>query len=243
MANRTGMTRATASDGTGGGRSAPGWTCLGRYDGGEGFPWSKRAFDLGLLLLFLPLLGLAAAMVYGLVRFRLGSPVLFWQERTGLKGATFRMVKFRSMTGERDAEGRLLPDDLRLGKFGRWLRASSLDELPEVWNIARGEMSWVGPRPLLPRYLARYSPEQMKRHDVPPGLTGWAQIHGRNLVTWDERFRLDGWYVANGSLGLDAWILIQTVAKVVRRDGISANGEATMAEFRGSAGSDGSGRA
>jgi lipopolysaccharide/colanic/teichoic acid biosynthesis glycosyltransferase len=143
------------------------------------------------------------------------------------------MTKFRSMTDERDAAGNLLPDAVRLVPFGRRLRSTSLDEFPELLCVLKGEMSLVGPRPLLPRYLTRYTPEQARRHDLPPGLTGWAQINGRNALSWEEKFRLDVWYTENASIGLDVWILLQTVGKVLRRDGISAAGEATMQEFMG----------
>jgi len=179
---------------------------------------------------WVPLLALVAL----LVRLRLGSPVLFRQDRPGLLGQTFRLIKFRSMTDETDPAGKLLPDAVRLVPFGRRLRSTSLDELPELLCILRGDMSLVGPRPLLPRYLIRYNAEQARRHDLPPGLTGWAQINGRNALSWEEKFRLDVWYTENASLGLDVWILLQTVAKVLRRDGINAAGEATMPEFMGS---------
>ena len=193
----------------------------------------KRLFDvllaLGLLLVFAaPLLLLCA-----LVRFRLGGPVFFRQIRPGLHGVPFRMVKFRSMTDEHGPDGELLPDAMRLTPFGRFLRASSMDELPELWNVLRGEMSLVGPRPLLMEYLPLYSPVQARRHEVRPGITGWAQINGRNAVSWDERFRLDVWYVDNRSLRLDLKILWLTVRKVVVREGISAQGEATMPRFTG----------
>ncbi len=193
----------------------------------------KRLFDvcvaLGLLVaLALPLLLLAWA-----VRRNLGSPVLFRQLRPGLQGRPFMMVKFRTMTDARDAGGALLPDAQRLTKFGRFLRASSLDELPELWNVLRGEMSLVGPRPLLMEYLPLYSPEQARRHEVRPGITGWAQINGRNAVSWDQRFLLDVWYVDHRSLWLDLKILWLTGRKVLVREGISAQGDATMPRFTG----------
>ena len=193
----------------------------------------KRLLDLGLVVLSAPLwapvmLGLAV-----LVRFKLGAPVFFRQARPGLGGRVFELVKFRSMTGARDAQGRLLPDAVRLTRFGRWLRASSLDELPELFNVLKGDMSLVGPRPLLMEYLGRYTPEQARRHEVLPGITGWAQVHGRNALTWADKFKLDVWYVDHGSLGLDLKILALTVMKVLQREGISAEGEATMPEFRG----------
>lgn len=193
----------------------------------------KRLFDIllsacGLLVLTLPLLALAWQ-----VRRKLGSPVLFTQMRPGLHGKPFRMVKFRTMTDERDASGGLLPDAQRLTPFGRFLRASSLDELPELWNVLRGEMSLVGPRPLLMEYLPLYSPEQARRHEVRPGITGWAQVNGRNAISWTDKFALDVWYVDHRSLWLDVRILWLTVRKVLVRDGISAAGEATMPRFEG----------
>lgn len=194
---------------------------------------AKRSMDvlvagMALLLLALPLLVLAS-----LVRVRLGSPVLFRQVRPGLHGRPFMMVKFRTMTEERGADGELLPDALRLTPFGRFLRASSLDELPELWNVLRGEMSLVGPRPLLMEYLPLYSPDQARRHEVRPGITGWAQINGRNAVSWDQRFQLDAWYVDHQSLWLDVKILWLTVRKVLIREGINAQGDATMPRFTG----------
>lgn len=193
----------------------------------------KRLFDLiaaslGLLVLGLPLLVLA-----WLVWRKLGSPVLFAQVRPGLNGKPFRMVKFRTMTDARDASGALLPDAQRLTPFGRFLRASSLDELPELLNVLKGEMSLVGPRPLLMEYLPLYSPEQARRHEVRPGITGWAQVNGRNAISWTDKFALDVWYVDHRSLWLDVRILWLTVRKVLVRDGISAAGEATMPRFEG----------
>lgn len=193
----------------------------------------KRLFDLlaaalGLLLLAMPL-----ALLAWQVRRKLGSPVLFTQVRPGLYGKPFRMVKFRTMTDARDASGALLPDAQRLTPFGRFLRASSLDELPELWNVLRGEMSMVGPRPLLIEYLPLYSPEQARRHEVRPGITGWAQVNGRNAISWADKFALDVWYVDHRSLWLDVRILWLTVRKVLVRDGISAAGEATMPRFEG----------
>lgn len=195
----------------------------------------KRLFDVlaaatSLLILALPLLLLTL-----LVRRKLGSPVLFTQVRPGLHGRPFRMVKFRTMTDERDADGRLRPDVERLTPFGRWLRATSLDELPELWNVLKGDMSLVGPRPLLMEYLPLYSPEQARRHEVLPGVTGWAQVNGRNTISWEDKFELDVWYVDNRSLLLDIRILWFTVKKVLVRDGISAEGEATMPKFTGCA--------
>lgn len=193
----------------------------------------KRLFDvvvaaLTLLLLALPLVALAS-----LVQRKLGSPVLFTQVRPGLHGKPFRMVKFRTMTDARDASGALLPDAQRLTPFGRFLRSSSLDELPELWNVLHGEMSLVGPRPLLMEYLPLYTPEQARRHEVRPGITGWAQVNGRNAISWADKFALDVWYVDHRSLWLDVRILWLTVRKVLVRDGISADGEATMPRFEG----------
>ena len=193
----------------------------------------KRLIDLlasvfGLLILAVPL-----AVLAWLIRRKLGSPVFFSQVRPGLHGKPFRMVKFRTMTDERDASGALLPDAQRLTPFGRFLRASSLDELPELWNVLRGDMSLVGPRPLLIAYLPLYTPEQARRHEVLPGITGWAQVNGRNAISWAEKFALDVWYVDHRSLWLDVRILWMTVRKVLVRDGISAAGEATMPRFEG----------
>lgn len=195
----------------------------------------KRSLDVvvaasAVLLLSPVLAGLAFT-----VRRRLGSPVLFVQERPGRHGRPFRMYKFRTMSDARDAQGELLPDAERLTAFGTWLRASSLDELPELINVLKGEMSLVGPRPLLMEYLPLYSPEQARRHEVRPGITGWAQVNGRNAISWDEKFALDSWYVENHSLWLDMKILGLTLWRVLRRDGISAAGEATMPRFTGSA--------
>lgn len=193
----------------------------------------KRMFDivaaaLALLLLVLPLLCLA-----WLVRRKLGSPVLFCQIRPGLGGKPFRMIKFRTMTNTRDSNGVLLSDAQRMTPFGRRLRAASLDELPELINVLKGDMSLVGPRPLLMEYLPLYSAEQARRHEVRPGITGWAQINGRNALSWEDRFKLDIWYVDHRSLWLDLKILALTVRKVLVREGISAAGEATMSKFTG----------
>jgi lipopolysaccharide/colanic/teichoic acid biosynthesis glycosyltransferase len=193
----------------------------------------KRLFDLLLSAMGLLILALPLVMLAWRVRCKLGSPVLFIQVRPGLHGKPFRMVKFRTMTDERDASGALLPDALRLTPFGRFLRASSLDELPELWNVLRGEMSLVGPRPLLMEYLPLYSPEQARRHDLRPGITGLAQVNGRNAISWADKFALDVWYVDHRSLWLDVRILWLTVRKVLVRDGISAAGEATMPRFEG----------
>jgi len=193
----------------------------------------KRSIDVLVACLALLLLGLPMLLLARMVRTRLGSPVLFRQVRPGLHGRPFMMVKFRTMTDARGPDGELLSDAQRLTTFGRFLRASSLDELPELWNVLRGEMSLVGPRPLLMEYLPLYSPEQARRHEVRPGITGWAQVNGRNAVSWEERFRLDVWYVDHRSLWLDLRILWLTVRKVLVREGISAQGEATMPRFTG----------
>lgn len=184
-----------------------------------------------LLILLLPVIGVVAVLVW----MRLGAPVLFRQERGGFRGSIFRVRKFRSMLDARDAHGNLLGDAERLTPFGRFLRASSLDELPTLWHVVAGEMSLVGPRPLPAIYLPRYSPEQARRHDALPGVTGWAQVNGRNSISWEEKFRLDLWYVEHVSFWLDMKILFLTVGKVLRRSGISAEGEATMPEFLGTA--------
>ena len=194
----------------------------------------KRLFDIvvsacALLVLALPLL-----VVIWMVRRKLGSPVFFTQVRPGMHGKPFKMVKFRSMTSERGTDGELLPDAERLTPFGRFLRSTSLDELPELWNVLKGDMSLVGPRPLLMEYLPLYSPEQARRHAVRPGVTGWAQVNGRNAISWEEKFALDTWYVDHQSLLLDIRILWLTVKKVLVREGISAAGEATMGKFTGS---------
>lgn len=193
----------------------------------------KRVFDLlsaGLLLvLLMPILVVLAAAI----AFAMGTPVLFEQTRPGFKGRPFRMVKFRTMRDARRADGSLLPDSERLTALGRFLRSASLDELPELWNVFRGDMSLVGPRPLLMDYLALYSTEQNRRHDVRPGITGWAQVNGRNSVPWPERLAMDVWYVDHRSMMLDLRILFMTVGRVLRRSGISEHGEATMTAFRG----------
>ena len=193
----------------------------------------KRLFDLTIAVPALIVLSPVLAVTAVLVRIWLGSPVLFRQERPGLHGQRFFIRKFRSMTDERDADGNLLPDDRRLTKFGRFLRASSLDELPELWNVITGRMSLVGPRPLKVSYLKLYSPEQARRHDAVPGVTGWAQVNGRNAIGWEERFRLDVWYVEHCGLWLDVKTLWKTVAAVFGRRGISAEGHSTMPDFEG----------
>ncbi|GAD02732.1 sugar transferase [Agarivorans sp. B2Z047] len=193
------------------------------------FYFFERIAAAILLVLLSPLFLLLCWQVAS----KLGKPIFFTQLRPGLHGKAFNMIKFRSMRDDKDAQGNLLSDAERLGSFGRALRASSADELPELWNIVKGEMSFVGPRPLLMEYLPLYSPEQAKRHDVKPGITGWAQINGRNALSWQEKFELDVWYVNNRSLILDIKILILTVKKVFVKDGVSAEGEATMSKFTG----------
>jgi sugar transferase EpsL len=195
----------------------------------------KRAVDILVSALALLLAAPLLAIIAVLVRVKLGSPVLYVQMRPGWRGALFPLRKFRSMTDARDASGVLLDDSRRLPPFGRWLRSTSLDELPELWSVLIGDMSLVGPRPLLEEYLPLYSPEQARRHEVRPGLTGWAQVNGRNAVSWEERFRLDVWYVDHRSFLLDLKILVMTVAKILKREGIAHEGEATMPRFVGTA--------
>lgn len=193
----------------------------------------KRVFDAGCAAVALGLLAPVLLLIGLLIRWKLGAPVLFSQIRPGQDARPFRMVKFRTMSDARDEAGHLLPDAERLTRFGRFLRATSLDELPELWNVLKGEMSLVGPRPLLMEYLPLYSPEQARRHAVRPGITGWAQVNGRNALGWEEKFALDVWYVDNQSLWLDLRILALTVLRVFQREGISAHGEATMPRFTG----------
>lgn len=193
----------------------------------------KRMFDLAvavpLLLAFLPLLFITAL----LVRKKLGSPVVFKQRRPGLHGKPFYMYKFRTMTDERDREGQMLPDHIRLTPFGQTIRKYSLDELPQLWNVVKGDVSLVGPRPLLMEYLPLYTEEQSRRHWVKPGITGWAQINGRNAISWEEKFKLDTWYVDNYSFRLDLKILFLTFKKVMRSEGVTNGGHVTMPVFRG----------
>jgi lipopolysaccharide/colanic/teichoic acid biosynthesis glycosyltransferase len=195
----------------------------------------KRLMDIllaSLGIVFLsPLLGCIALLVYA----SMGSPIIFRQTRPGRKGLPFFLYKFKTMTDARDSDKKLLPDANRLTSLGKLLRATSLDELPELFNIIKGDMSIIGPRPLLMQYLGRYTPEQARRHEIKPGLTGWAQVNGRNAISWEDKFKLDVWYVDHRSLRLDLKILGMTLWKVVRREGISAEGESTMAEFMGSA--------
>jgi lipopolysaccharide/colanic/teichoic acid biosynthesis glycosyltransferase len=199
-----------------------------------GIPISKRIFDLitasTCLVIFTPVMAIVAV----LVRIVHGKPVLFRQNRPGYQSSLFTVYKFRTMNNARDKQGNLLPDEQRLTRLGRFLRSSSLDELPELFNVLRGEMSLVGPRPLFKHYLERYSPEQARRHEVLPGITGWAQVNGRNALDWEEKFRLDVWYVDNLSFGLDLKILLLTLWKVIKREGISQPGHATAEEFMGS---------
>ena len=192
----------------------------------------KRSFDFilaaaAMIVLSPVLIALAAA-----IRWTLGSPVLFRQQRPGLNERPFNMLKFRTMTDAHGADGVLLPDSDRLTRFGRFLRASSLDELPELMNVLKGDMSLVGPRPLLMKYLERYSPKQARRHEVRPGITGWAQVNGRNAITWEEKFKLDVWYVDNQSFWLDIKIIFLTIFKIFKREGINQAGQATMEEFK-----------
>ena len=193
----------------------------------------KRLFDLLLCVPALIMFSFVMGFIALLVRFQLGSPVLFKQIRPGLRGQSFSMYKFRTMTDARGASGELLPDADRLTRFGRFLRGASLDELPELFNVLKGNMSLVGPRPLLMQYLERYTPEQSRRHEVKPGITGWAQVNGRNALTWEEKFKLDVWYVDNWSLWLDIKIIFMTIWKIFKREGINQQGQATMEEFRG----------
>lgn len=194
----------------------------------------KRLFDILVTVTLAPFWVPVATIVAIGVRVALGSPVLFRQLRPGLGGRPFRMVKFRTMANATDANGNPLPDAQRLTRFGRILRASSLDELPELWNVLTGDMSLVGPRPLLMEYLPLYSARHARRHAVRPGITGWAQVNGRNAISWDDRLDLDVWYVENRTLALDVRILLRTVSRVINRDGISQAGEATMTRFMGS---------
>jgi lipopolysaccharide/colanic/teichoic acid biosynthesis glycosyltransferase len=200
----------------------------------SGVPLSKRLFDVALSAVGIVILSPVLILIALLVRMLQGSPVLFRQTRPGLKGVPFQLYKFRTMEEASDEQGNLLPDAERITRLGRFLRATSLDELPELFNVLKGEMSLVGPRPLLMQYLDRYTPEQARRHHVLPGMTGWAQVNGRNALSWDDKFRLDVWYVDHWSFMLDVRILLDTVWKVFRREGISQPGYATAEEFKGS---------
>lgn len=193
----------------------------------------KRLIDIVASAVGLVVLSPVLIVLWIVVRRRMGSPALFRQVRPGLHGRPFEMIKFRTMRDAMGPDGRPLPDAERLTDFGRWLRATSLDELPELWNVLKGQMSLVGPRPLLMEYLPLYTPEQARRHDVRPGITGWAQINGRNAVGWDQKFALDTWYVDRHTLWLDVKIIALTLQRIVRRDGISAPGSATMEKFQG----------
>tara|TARA_R110000868_G_scaffold65871_8_gene196788 strand:- start:338 stop:928 length:591 start_codon:yes stop_codon:yes gene_type:complete len=194
----------------------------------------KRLFDffvsLAALLTLLPIL----LVLYVIIAIKMGIPVFFVQARPGMQGNIFKMIKFRSMTDAKNVDGELLPDAQRLPAFGQMLRATSLDELPELWNVLKGEMSLVGPRPLLIEYLDKYTPEQARRHEVRPGVTGWAQVNGRNALSWEEKFALDTWYVDNRTFWLDIKILFMTVKQVFKRDNISQDGHVTMEKFKGS---------
>ena len=195
--------------------------------------WGKRGLDLLALVAALPFAVPVMIVVALLVRFQMGSPVFFRQVRPGYKTKPFTLLKFRTMNSTRDKRGDLLSDEKRLTKLGALLRRYSLDEIPQLWNLLKGEMSLVGPRPLLMRYLDRYTPEQARRHEVKPGITGWAQVNGRNALGWEERFQLDVWYVDHGSMLLDLKIIAKTIRKVLRREGISKSGHATVPEFIG----------
>ena len=192
----------------------------------------KRVIDLAASFLLLALLSPILVIVALLIRINLGSPIFFKQIRPGLDGKAFEMIKFRTMLNQDNSDA-LLPDAVRLTGFGKWLRALSIDELPELWNVLKGEMSLVGPRPLLMEYLPLYNQEQMRRHEVKPGITGWAQINGRNAISWQDKFKLDVWYVENHSFWMDMKILVQTVLKVFSRQGINASGQATAEKFSG----------
>jgi len=195
----------------------------------------KRLMDIAFVSIGLCVLAPVLVLVAILIRVKLGSPILFRQKRPGREGVPFMMYKFRSMTDDRDALGELLPDKDRLVPFGQFLRSSSLDEFPALWNVLKGDMSLVGPRPLLMEYIPLYSMEQMRRHEVRPGITGWAQANGRNSLSWEEKFKLDVWYVDHQSVWLDIKIIFLTVKKVLIREGISAQDEATMSRFKGNA--------
>jgi sugar transferase EpsL len=195
----------------------------------------KRLFDIIVSLIALILIAPTMLVLAILVRIKLGSPILFRHERPGLYGKPFVLYKFRTMTNDRDSSGKLLPDEERLTPFGKLLRSTSLDELPELFNVLKGEMSLVGPRPLMRRYLSRYTPEQARRQNVLPGITGWAQVNGRNAISWEQRFNLDVWYVDNQSILLDIRIMLMTAFKVLKREGIAETGHVTMSEFMGSA--------
>jgi sugar transferase EpsL len=195
---------------------------------------AKRIFDLLVVIVVLPILLVVFLVIYFIVKIKIGTPVLFIQERPGYNGKPFKIYKYRTMTNERDVEGNLMPDHARLTRVGKVLRSSSLDELPEIINVLKGEMSIVGPRPLLMQYLTLYTKAQARRHEVKPGITGWAQVNGRNALSWEEKFKLDVWYVDNQSLWLDIKIIFLTLLKIIICEGINQPGQATMEEFKGS---------
>lgn len=209
------------------------WFCRNPGNICNDFKLMKRLLDVILSIPAIVVLSPLLALTALLVRTHLGTPVLFRQIRPGQNGNPFHLYKFRTMTDARTPDGNLLPDEKRLIRFGRFLRSTSLDELPELWNVLRGDMSLVGPRPLLMEYLERYTPEQARRHEVRPGITGWAQINGRNAITWEEKFKLDVWYVDNQSFWLDVKIILITIWKIFRREGINQEGQATMKKFLG----------
>lgn len=204
------------------------WLSMSNYGG-----VAKRFFDLMFSIVAIIVFAVPMLIIAVLVRIFVGTPILFRQERPGLKGKAFQMLKFRTMTDGTDSNGNLLPDADRMTRLGRILRSSSLDELPSLWSVLKGDMSLVGPRPLLMEYLSLYSPEQARRHDMRPGVTGWAQVNGRNALSWNEKFALDIWYIDNWSMMLDLKILFLTVAKVLRKEGISLHGHATAKKFDG----------
>jgi len=195
----------------------------------------KRIFDLSLSVLGIAILSPLLLIIAVFIRTRIGAPIIFKQVRPGLHGKPFVIYKFRTMTNTRDENGNLFSDEERLTSLGRFLRRTSLDELPELFNVLKGNMSIVGPRPLLMQYLDRYTPKQARRHEVKPGITGWAQVNGRNAISWEDKFKLDVWYVDNWSLWLDVKIILMTILKVLKQEGIRQVGEATMAEFLGHA--------
>jgi sugar transferase EpsL len=194
----------------------------------------KRLFDLAVTIPSVIILSPIFVLIGFFVRMKIGSPVLFKQARPGLHGKPFTIYKFRTMTDKRDEDGNLLPDGKRLTRLGRFLRMTSMDELPELYNVIKGNMSIVGPRPLLMRYLDRYTPEQARRHEVRPGITGWAQVNGRNAISWEDKFKLDVWYVDNMSFWLDMKIIAMTIWKILKREGINQPGHATAEKFKGS---------
>lgn len=193
----------------------------------------KRLFDLVTIFLFLPFIIIICAILAILIKFKLGSPILFKQTRPGLNGKVFILIKFRTMSNDCDSNGNLLPDNDRLTKFGKFLRSTSLDELPEFWNVLEGNMSLVGPRPLLLEYMSLYNIKEARRHEVLPGITGWAQVNGRNGITWKKKFSLDIWYIDNQSIWLDIKILLMTIKKIMLRDAINQNKSITMEKFKG----------